>query len=174
MSGLTQKMQNFNIDDFYLRYRVSTNTALFYPDKKDNISRLVVLENQVNKTQIRYKNWGPNFEEYVCCRSIWDYYQFSRQLSTSKKVPHDKAARIDELVSATNSKKINKMKTSQNAAYLDLNALPDLETVGKKQIPTARFILVTFRLRWSELLTLIIEGCVSQPSTPENWKNALQ
>ena len=36
--------------------------------------------------------------------------------------------------------------------------------------PTLRFIPVKFRLRWYELLTTIIEGCVSQPISPENWK----
>ena len=91
-------------------------------------------------------------------------------MSTSKKIPHDIAARIDKLVSATNSEEVAKSNTSQNTANFDLNALPDLETICKKQTPTLRFILVKFRLRWSELLTPIIEGCVSQPNSPENWK----
>ena len=33
-SGLTQQMQNLTIDHFDLRFRVSTYTTLFYPDKK--------------------------------------------------------------------------------------------------------------------------------------------
>ena len=121
-------------------------------------------------TQIQYVDWGSNFNEWVCCRSIRAYSQFSSQLSTSKKIPHDIAARLDELVSATNSEEMAESNTSQNTASFDLNALPDLETICKKKIPTLRFIPVKFRLRWSELLTPIIEGCVSQPIYPENWK----
>ena len=169
-SGLTQQMQNLTIDDFVLRFRVSAHTTLFYPDKKDNLYKVVVLDHQSNKTQIRYVDWGPNFDEWVCCRSIWAYSQFNSQLSTIKKIPRDIAARIDKLVSATNREEMEESNTSQNTANFDLNALPDLETICKKKIPTLRFVPVKFRLRWSELLTPIIEGCVSQPNSPENWK----
>ena len=169
-SGLTQQMQNLTIDDFDLRFRVSAHTTLFYADKKGNLYKVVVLDHQSNKTQIRYVDWGPNFDEWVCCRSIWAYSQFTSQLSTSKTIPHDIAARIDELVSATNSEEMAEINTSQNTANFNLNALPDLETICKEKIPTLRLIPVKFRLRWSELLTPIIEGCVSQPNSPENWK----
>ena len=169
-SDLTQQMQNLAIDDFDLRFRVSAHTALFYPNEKDNLYKVVVLDHQSNKTQIRYVDWGRNFDEWVCCRSIWAYSQFSSQLSTSKKIPRDIAARIDKLVSATNSEEMEESNTSQNTANFDLNALPDLETICKKKIPTLRFIPVKFRLRWSELLTPIIEGCASQPNSPEKWK----
>ena len=153
---------------FDLRFWVSAHTTLFYPDKKDNLYKVVVLDHQSKKTQIRYVVWGPNFDEWVCCRSVWAHSQFSSQLS--KKIPRDIAARIDKLVSATNSEEMEKSNTSQNTANFDLNALPDLETICKKKIPTLRFIPIKFRLRWSELLTPIIEGCVSQPNSPEIWK----
>ena len=169
-SGLTQQIQNLTIDDFDLRFQVFANTTLFYPDKKDDLYKVVALDHQSNKTQIRYVDWGPNFDEWVCCTSIWAYSQFSSQLSTCKKIPHDIAARIDEVVSATNSEEMAESSTSQNTANFDLNALPDLETICKKNISTLRFIPVKLRLRWSELLPPIIEGCVSQPNSPENWK----
>ena len=51
--GLTHQMQNLMIDDFDLRFPVSAHTALFYPDKKDNLYKVVVLDLQSNKTQIR-------------------------------------------------------------------------------------------------------------------------
>ena len=132
-SGLTQQMQNLTIDDFDLRFRVSAHTTLFLPDKKDNFCKVVVLDHQSNKTQIRYVDWGPNFDEWVCCRSIWAYSQFSSQLSTSKKISQDIAACIDKLVSATNSEELAECNTSQNTANFDLNALPDLETICKKK-----------------------------------------
>ena len=52
-SGLTQQMQNLTIDDFDLCFRVSAHTTLFYPDKKDNFYKTVLLDHQSNKTQIR-------------------------------------------------------------------------------------------------------------------------
>ena len=128
-SGLTQQMQNLTIDNFDLRFRVSAHTTLFYPYKKDNLFKVCVLDHQSNKTQIRYVDWGPNFDEWVCCRSIWAYSQFSSQLSTIKKIPRDIAARIDKLVSATNSEEMEESNTSQNTANSDLNALPDLKTI---------------------------------------------
>ena len=54
-------------------------------------------------------------------------------MSTSKKIPHDFAARIDELVSATNSEEMAESNTSQNTANFDLSAIPDLETICKKK-----------------------------------------
>ena len=143
-SGLTRQMQNLTIDDFDLHFRVSTHTTLFYPDKKDNSYEVVVLDHQSNKTQIRYVDWGTTLDEWVCCRSIWAYSQFSSQLSTSKKIPHDIAARIDELVSATKSKENAKSNTSQNTANLDLNALPDLEKICKKKYLHSALFLSSF------------------------------
>ena len=68
LSVLTQLEQILVIDDFVLRFRVSTQTTLFYTDKKDNICEIIVLDHQSNKTQIRYVDWGPNFDEWVCSR----------------------------------------------------------------------------------------------------------
>ena len=48
-SGLTQ-MQNLTIDDFDLLFRVSTHTTLIYPDEKDNLYKVVLLDHQPNKT----------------------------------------------------------------------------------------------------------------------------
>ena len=56
-SGLTQQIQNLTIDDSDLRFRVSAQTTLFYPDKK-NLYKVVVLDHQSNKTQIRYVDRG--------------------------------------------------------------------------------------------------------------------
>ena len=39
---------------------------------------------------------------------------------------------------------------------------------------TLRFIPVKFPLRWSELLTAIIEGSVTKPSSPEDRTDSLQ
>ena len=114
-------------------FRPSTRTTLFCPDEKENLYKVVELDHQSNKMQIRYVDWGPNYDEWVCCRSVWVYSQFSSQLSTSNKIPHDIAALIDEL-----------------------NVLSNCETICKKK--TLRFIPIKFRLRWPELLTAIIEG----------------
>ena len=64
-SGQTQKMQNLTTDDFDLRFRVSTHTTFFYLDKKDNLYKVVEIDRQSNKTQIRYEDWGPTFDESV-------------------------------------------------------------------------------------------------------------
>ena len=79
-------------------------------------------------------------------------------MSTSNKISHNIAARFDELVSATNSEEMAESNTSQNTANCDLTPSQTLK----------RF--ASFRIRWSELLTPINEGCVSQPNSPENWK----
>ena len=128
-SVLTKQIQYLIIDDFDLPFRVSTHTTLFYPDKKGNLYEVVVLDYQSNKTPIRYVDWGPNFDEWVYCRSIWAYSQFKSQLSTSKNIPHDIATRIDEIVSATNSGGFGGSKNSKNPSCLVLNALPDLEII---------------------------------------------
>ena len=136
--------------------------------KKDNLYKVVEIDRQSNKAQIRYEDWGPTFDEWVCCRSIWPYSQFSSHLSPSNRIPDDIAARIDELVSATNGEEIDQSNISQNTANLNLNVLPDFETYCKKKLLTFRFVPCKFQQRWSQLLTPIIEGCVSQPGSPEN------
>ena len=104
-------MQILTIDVFVLRFRVSTHTTLFYPDKKESLYKVVVIDHQSNKTQIRYKDWGSNCDKLVCCRSICAYSQFSSQLSTSNEIPHD--------ITAKELPKVTLLKT----ANLDLNAL---------------------------------------------------
>ena len=80
-----------------------------------------------------------------------------------KKIPRDLAKRIDEIAQSA---------SSPNLATTDinLNELPDLKTISSKQIPTLRFIPVKFRVRWSELLTSVIDTCISHAQSIENWK----
>ena len=162
-SGLTQQMNNLIIDDNASRFQVPPKTTIFYPDKKDKLYQISVIEHHLGKTKIRYDQWGPNFDEMVCSKSIWAYSQFTPLLSKVKKIPRDLAKRIDEIVQSA---------SSPNLATTDinLNELPDLETISSKHIPTLRFIPVKFRVRWSELLTSVIDACISLAQSIENWK----
>ena len=99
-SGLTQQVQNLTINDFDLRFRVPIHTTALYFDKKENLFKIVVPHHQSNKTQKPYEDWGPNFDQRVCYRPIWVNSHFNGQLSTSKKIRHNIARRIDKLISA--------------------------------------------------------------------------
>ena len=76
------------------RFQVPDNTVLFYPDRKDRLFKITVKSHENNRTKISYSSWGPQFDEWVCSRSIWAYAQFSSLLSNTKKIPRDIAARM--------------------------------------------------------------------------------
>ena len=99
----------------------------------------------------------------VCSKSIWAYSQFTPLLSKVKTIPRDLATRIDQIVQSTSSPNLA-------ATDINLNELPDLETMSSKHIPTLRFIPVKFRVRWSELLTSDIDDCISHAQSLEIWK----
>ena len=132
------------------------------PTKKINCTRYL-LSNIILEKQIRYDQWVPNFDEMVCSKSIWAYSQFTPLLYKVNKIPRDLAKRIDEIVQSASSPNLA-------ATDINLNELPDLETISKKHIPTLRFIPVKFRVRWSELLTSVIDACISHAQSLENWK----
>ena len=96
----------------------------------------------------------------------WDgvlHSQFTPLLSKVNKIPRDLAKRIDEIVQSASS-------PNPAATDINLNELPDLETISKKHIPTLRFIPVKCRVRWSELLTSVIDVCILHAQLLENWK----
>ena len=116
------------------------------------------------RSKVRYLHWGPNYDEWVCSKSIWAYSQLTQLLSTVKKIPKDLYARIDELVqSATLG--IGPSGPSDNPSKL-----PDLKTICNKCVPTIRYIPVKFRMPWSGIITSIIEDCISNPDCVDNWK----
>ena len=96
-------------------------------------------------------------------KSIWAYSQFTPLLSKVIKIPLDLAKRIDEIVQSASSPNLA-------ATNMNLNELPDLQTISSKHIPTLRFIPVKCRVRWSELLTSVNDACVSHAQSLENWK----
>ena len=162
-SGLTQQMNNLIIDDTASRIQVPPKTTLVYPDKKDKLYQISVIEHHLGKTKIRYNQWEPNFDEMVCSKSLWAYSQFTPLLSKVKKIPRHLATRIDEIVQSASSPNLA-------ATDINLNELPDLEDISSKHIPTLRFIPVKFRVRWSELLISVIDACISHAQSLENWK----
>ena len=123
----------------------------------------------INQIKPKYECWGPNFDEWVCCRSFWAFLQFSSQLSTSKKVSYDIATRNDKLLSAQSGKKCRKKHLSKHSKFGTKGFTRSWNNLQAK-IPIFRFNSVKVRLKWSELLTHIIEGCVTHPKSPENWK----
>ena len=94
----TQQMNILIIDDTASRFQVPPKTTLFYPDKNDELYQISVIEHHLGKTKIRYDQWGPNFDEMVCSKSIWAYSQFTHLLSKVKKIPRDLVKRKDEIV----------------------------------------------------------------------------
>ena len=135
-SGLTQQMINLIIDDTASRFQVPPpppKTILFYPDKKDKVYQISVIEHHLGKTKFRYDQWGPNFDEMVCSKSLWAYSQFTSLLSKAKKIPRDLAKRIDKIVQSASS-------ANPAATVVNLNELPDPETISSKHIATIRFI----------------------------------
>ena len=91
------------------------------------------------------------------------YSQFKPLLSKVKKIPRDLAKRIDETVQSASSPNLA-------ATDINLNELPDLETISREHIPTLRFIPVQFRVRWSEFLTSVIDACISHALSLAKWK----
>ena len=159
-------MNNVIIDDTASRFQVPLNTTHFYPDKKDKLYQISVIEHHLGKTKIRYDKWGTNFDEMVCSKSIWAYSQFTPLLSKVKKIPRDLAKRIDEIVQSASSPNVV-------AADKNLNDHPDLDTISSKNIPALSFIPVMFWVRSSELLTSVIDACISLAQSLENWKKTL-
>ena len=139
-SGLTQQKNNLIIDDTASRFQVPPKTTLFYPDKQDKLYQISVIEHHLQKTKITYDQWGANFDEMVCSKSIWAYSQFKPILSKVKKIPRDLAKRIDEILQSACSPNLA-------ATDINLNELPDLETISSKHISTLKIIPVKFRVK---------------------------
>ena len=97
-NGLTQQMSELKINDDISRFLIPVRTILFHPDRKDNLYKFSILEHNLVRSKVGYLQWGPNYDEWVCSKSIWAYSQFTQLLSTLKKIPKDLSARIDELV----------------------------------------------------------------------------
>ena len=92
-------------------------------------------------------------------------------MSNTKKIPCDIAASIDDIVLAGETEtSLSSTEVSPGASIINPIGLPDLKTISKKQIPTLRYILVKFRLSWSDVLTKTVEGCFSQTNCTENGK----
>ena len=144
-------------------FQVPPKTGLFYPVKKDRRYQISVIEHHLEKTKIRFDQWGPYFDQMVCSKSIWAYSHFTPLQSKVRKIPRVLATWIDEIVHSGVSENLS-------APIINLNELPDHETISSKHIPTLRFIPVKFQVRWSDLLTSVIDACISHAQMLENWK----
>ena len=96
--GLTQQISELTINNDISHFLIPVGAILFYPDGKDNLYKVSILEHDLVRSKVRYSHWGPNNDEWVCSKSIWAYSQLTQLLSTVKKIPKDLSARIDELV----------------------------------------------------------------------------
>ena len=163
-TGLTQQISELTINDDISRFLIPVGTIFFYPDSKDNLYKVSILEHYLVRSKVRYLHWGPNYDEWVCSKSIWAYSQFTRLWSTVKKIPKDLSARIDELVQSAT------LGSGPSGPSDNPSKLPDLKTICGKNIPTIRYIPVKFRMPWSGIITSIIEDCLSNPDCVDNWK----
>ena len=153
-TGLEQQISELTINDDICRFLIPVGTIFFYPDRKDNLYKASILEQNLVRSKVRYLQLGPNCDEWVCSKSIWAYSQFTQFLSTVKKIPRDLSALIDELVqSATQG-------SGSSGPSDNPSKLPDLKTFCSKNIPTIRDIPVKFRMPWSRIITSIIEDCI--------------
>ena len=123
-SGLTQQMNSLINDDTAscFHFKCPQNN-LFYPDKKDKLYKISVIEHHLGKTKIIYDKWRANFDEMVCSKSIWAYSQHLPLLSKVKRISSDLAKRIDEIVQSASS-------ANPAATDINLNSLSDLETIN--------------------------------------------
>ena len=162
-TGLTQQISELTINDNISRFLIPVGTILIYPDRKDNLYKVSILEHDSVNSKVRYLQWGPNYDEWMCSKSIWAYSQFTQLLSTVKKIPKDLSARIDELVQSAT------LDSGPSGPSDNPSQLPDLKTICSKNIPTIRYISVKFRMLWSGIITSIIEDCISDPDCVDNW-----
>ena len=161
-TGLTQQISELAINDDISRFLIPVGTILFYPDRKNNLYKVSILEHDLVGSKVRFLQWGPNYDEWVCSKSIWAYSQFTKFLPTVIKIPKDLSARIDELIqSATMG--IGSSGPSDNSSELS-----DLKTFCSKNIPTIRYIPKKFIMPWSGIITSIIEDCISNPDCTDN------
>ena len=109
-SGLTQQISELTINDDISRFLIPVGTILFYPDRKDNLYKVFILEHDLVRSQVRCLHWGPNYDEWVCSKSIWAYSQFTQLLSTVKKIPKLPSFVAPAFCSATLTA-LNKKKT---------------------------------------------------------------
>ena len=163
-TGLTQRISGLTINDDMSCFLIPVGTILFYPDRKDNLYKVSILEHDLVRSKVRYLQWGPNYDEWVCSKSIWAYSQFTQLLSTVKKIPKDLSVRIDELVQSAT------LGSGSSGPNDNPSKLPDLKTICSKNIPMIRYIPVKFRMPWSGIITSIIEDCISNPDCVDNWK----
>ena len=161
---LTQQISQLPKNDDISRFPIPNGTILFYPGRKYNLYKVSILEHDLVSSKVKYLQWGPNYNEWVCSKSIWAYSQFTQLLSTVKKIPKDLSARIDELVrSAT-------LGSGSSGPSDNPSKLPDLKTICSKNIPTIRYMPVKFRIPWYGIITSIIEDCISNADCVENWR----
>ena len=76
----------------------------FLPHKKDKLYQISVIEHHLGKTETKFDERAPNFDEMVCSKSIWAYLYFTPLLSKVKKIPRDLAKlRMNETVYSASS-----------------------------------------------------------------------
>ena len=139
-TGLTQQISELTINDDISRFLIPVGNILFYPDRKDNLYKVSILEHDLVRSKVRYLHWGPNYDEWECSKSIWAYSQFTQFLSTVKKIPKDLSARIDELVQSAT------LGSGPSGPSDNPSKLPDWKTICSKNIPKIRYIPVKFRM----------------------------
>ena len=150
---LAQQISDLTINDDVIRFLIPVGTILVYPDRKDHLYKVSTLGRDLNRSKVKYLQWGSNYDEWVCSKSIWAYSQLTELLSTVKKILKDLSACIDELAqSATLGSRLPGLSGNPSE-------LPDLKTICSQNIPTIRNISVNFRVRLSGI-TSIIEDCI--------------
>ena len=138
LTGLTQQISELTINDDISRFLIPVGTILFYPDRKDNLYKISILENDLVWSMVRYLHWGPNYDEWVCSKSIWAYSHFTQLLSTVKK--------IQKNLSTERSRKIYLLGSVCNTEQWPISPsdnsskLPDLKTICSRKNPTIQYI----------------------------------
>ena len=155
-------MYSLIIDDTASRFHVPPDQRFSTPTKKINCTRYLLLNIISEKPKLEMTNRDRTSMRWC----VPNPYRPTRNLSfysLVKKIPRELAKRIDEIVQSASSANLA-------ATDINLNELPDLETISSKHIPTLRFIPAKFRVRWSEVLASNIDACSSNTQSLENWK----
>ena len=126
-TGLTQQILRTDNKRRHISFPDSIWNYFFYPDRKGNLYKVSILEHVLVRSKVRYLHWGPNYDEWLCSKSIWAYSQFTRLLSTVQNIPKDLSARVDELVQSAT------LGSGPSGPSNNPSKFPDLKTICSKK-----------------------------------------
>ena len=109
---------------------------LFYPDKRRNCTRYL-LSNILEKLKLDMTSGDRTSMRWCAPNQYGPTRNLRLHCLKLKKIPGDIAKRIDEIAQSASSPNLA-------ATHVNLNELPDLETISSKHIPTLRFISENF------------------------------